>query len=66
MIQCLAPLPEDLDNPVLEKMPEPAPCLVPLKEDEGGIKRAKDNPVSCLASIATYSNRGNERLREGG
>ena len=36
-----SPLPEGLDNPVLEKMLEPAPCLVPSKEDEGGIKRAK-------------------------
>ena len=36
-----APLPEGLDNPVLEKMLEPAPRLVPSKEDEGGIKREK-------------------------
>ena len=27
MIRCLAPLPEGLENPVLEKMLEVAPCL---------------------------------------
>ena len=36
MIRCSAPLPEGLDNSVLEKMLELAPCLVPAKEDEGG------------------------------
>ena len=33
MIWCLAPLPEGLENPVLEKMLEVAPCPEPLKED---------------------------------
>ena len=33
MIRCLAPLPEGLENPVLEKMLEVAPCPEPLKED---------------------------------
>ena len=41
MIRCSAPLPEGLDNPVLEKMLEPAPCLVPSKEDEGGNKEGE-------------------------
>ena len=36
MIRCSAPLPEGLDNPVLEKMLEPSACLMPSKEDEGG------------------------------
>ena len=36
MIRCLAPLPEGLENPVLEKMLEVAPCPEPLKEDTGG------------------------------
>ena len=36
MIRCSAPLLEGLDNPMLEKMLEPAPYLVPSKEDEGG------------------------------
>ena len=33
MIRCLAPLPEGLENPVLEKMLQTAPCPEPLKED---------------------------------
>ena len=44
MIRCLAPLPEGLDNPVLEKMLEPAPCPVPAKEDEGGNKEGQSGP----------------------
>ena len=35
MIRCLAPLPEGLENPVLEKMLQTAPCPEPLKEDTG-------------------------------
>ena len=46
MIRCSAPLPEGLDNPVLEKMLEPAPCLVPSKEDEGGNKEGESGPPS--------------------
>ena len=48
MIRCSAPLPEGLDNPVLETMLEPAPCLVPAKEDEGGNKEAESRPHSLL------------------
>ena len=44
MIRCSAPLPEGLDNPVLEKMLEPAPCPVPSKEDEGGNKEGERGP----------------------
>ena len=44
MIRCSAPLPKGLDNPVLEKMLEPAPCLVPSKEDEGGNKEGEIGP----------------------
>ncbi len=35
LIRCSAPLPEGLDNPVLEKMLQVAPCPEPLKEDTG-------------------------------
>ena len=35
MIRCLAPLPKGLENPVLEKMLEVAPCPEPSKEDTG-------------------------------
>ena len=48
MIRCSAPLPEGLDNPVREKMLEPAPCPVPSKEDEGGNKEADSGPHSLL------------------
>ena len=41
MIRCSAPLPEGLDNLVLDKMLELAPYPVPSKEDDGGIERAK-------------------------
>ena len=44
MIRCSAPLPKGLDNPVLEKMLEPAPRLVPSKEDEGGNKEGESRP----------------------
>ena len=35
MIRCSAPLPEGLENPVLEKMLQVAPYPEPLKEDTG-------------------------------
>ena len=42
MIWCLAPLPEGLENPVLEKMLQTAPCPEPLKEDT-----VEDNAGGC-------------------
>ena len=48
MIRCSAPLLEGLDNPVMDKMLEPAPYLVPSKEDEGGIKEGESGPHSLL------------------
>ena len=44
MIRCSAPLPEGLENLVPEKILEPAPCLVPSKEDEGGNKEGESGP----------------------
>ena len=44
MIRCSAPLPEGLDNPVLEKMPELAPCPEPSKEDTGGNSESESGP----------------------
>ena len=35
LIRCSPPLPEGLDNPVLEKMLQVASCPEPLKEDTG-------------------------------
>ena len=46
MIRCSAPLPEGLDNPVLEKMLELAPCPEPSKEDKGGNKKAESGGIS--------------------
>ena len=48
MIRCLAPLPEGLDNPVLDKMLEPAPYPAPSKEDDGGNKEGQRGPHSLL------------------
>ena len=46
MIRCLAPLPEGLDNPVLKKMLELAPCPEPSKEDKGGNNEGESGPPS--------------------
>ena len=40
------PLPEGLENPVLEKMLEVAPCPEPLKEDTGGDNTGGRRPPS--------------------
>ena len=42
------PLPEGLDNPVLNKMLEPAPYPVPSKEDDGGNREGESGPHSLL------------------
>ena len=42
MIRCSAPLPKGLENPVLEKMLQIAPCPEPLKEDT-----AEDDKGGC-------------------
>ena len=46
MIRCSAPLPEGLDNPVLENMLELAPCSEPSKEDKGGNNEGESGPPS--------------------
>ena len=46
MIRRSAPLPEGLDNPVLEKMLELAPCPEPSKEDKGGNNEDESGPPS--------------------
>ena len=61
-----APLPKGLDNPVLEKMLEPAPCLVPSREDEGGNKEGESGPPSLpiltegMSASAREDNTGEE------
>ena len=49
MIRCLAPLPEGLENPVLEKMLEVAPCPEHLKEDTEGDNTGEHGPPSLPA-----------------
>ena len=46
MIRCLAPLPEGLANPVLDRMLKLAPYQAPSKEDEGGNKEAARRGIS--------------------
>lgn len=43
-MRCSAPLQEGLENPVLEKMLELAPCPEPSQEDKGGNKRGESGP----------------------
>ena len=65
MIRCSAPLPEGLDNPMLEKMLEPAPYLVPSKEDEG-VGEGESGPPSLfiptegMSASAREDNQGEE------
>ena len=67
MIRCLAPLPEGLENPVLEKMLEVAPCPEPLKEDTEGDNTGGCEPPSLPVptegmSVSTKEdNRGRKR-----
>ena len=46
MIWCSSPLPEGLDNLVLEKMLKLAPCPEPSKEDKGGNNEGESGPPS--------------------
>ena len=46
MIRCSVPLPEGLENPVLEKMLELEPCPEPSREDKGGNNEVESEPPS--------------------
>ena len=67
MIRCSAPLPEGLDNPVLEKMLELAPCSEPSKEDKGGNNEGESGPPSLpiptegMSASMKEDNRGTKR-----
>ena len=67
MIRCSAPLPEGLDNPVLEKMLELAPCPEPSKEDTGGNNMGGCGPPSLpvptegMSASMKEDNRGRKR-----
>ena len=66
MILCSAPLPEGLENPVLEKMVELAPCLEPSKEYKGGNNEGESGPPSLpiptegTSASVREDNRGEE------
>ena len=55
MIRCSAPLPEGLENPVLEKMLEQEPCPEPSKEDKGGNNEGESGPPSLPIPTAGMS-----------
>ena len=44
MIRCSVPLPKGLENPVLEKMLQIAPCPEPLKEDTAEDDKGRRGP----------------------
>ena len=66
MIRCLAPLPKGLENPVLEKMLELAPCPEPSKEDKGGNNEGESGPpplpipTEGMRASAREDNKGEE------
>ena len=66
MIPCSAPLPEGLENPVLEKMLKLAPCPEPSKEDKGGNNEGESGPPSLpipakgMSASVREDNRGEE------
>ena len=66
MIRCLAPLPEGLENPVLEKMLQTAPCPEPLKqgtmEDNTGGRGPPTLPI--LTEGASVSMKEDDRRRK--
>ena len=66
MIRCLAPLPERLENPILEKMLHAVPCPEPLEEDT-----VDDNAGGCrpptlpiLAEGASVSMKEDDQKRK--
>ena len=67
MIRCSAPLPEGLENPVLEKMLELAPCPEPSKEDTGGNNTGGRGPpllpvpTEGMSASMKEDNRGRKR-----
>ena len=60
------PLPEGLDNPVLEKMLELAPCPEHSKEDKGGNNEGESGPPSLpiptegMSACVKEDNQGEE------
>ena len=66
LIQCSAPLLEGLENPVLEKMLQTAPCPEPLKEDtvEDNVGGRGPPTLPILAEGASVSMReGDQKMK---
>ena len=67
MIRCSSPLPEGLENPVLEKMLKLAPCPEPSKEDTRGNNMGERGPPSLpvpteeMSASIKEDNRGRKR-----
>ena len=66
LIRCSVPLPEGLDNPVLEKMLQVAPCPEPLKEDTGEDNTGGRGPptLPILTEGASVSMKEDDRRRK--
>ena len=66
MIRCSAPLPEGLENPVLEKMLQAAPCPAPLEEDTVVDNTGGRGPptLPILAKGASVSMREGDQKRK--
>ena len=66
MIRCSAPLPEGLNNPVLENMLQVAPCPEPLKEDTVEDNAGGRGPpmLLILAEGASVSMREGDQKRK--
>ena len=66
LIRCSAPLPEGLENPVLEKMLQTAPCPEPLKEDTVEDNAGGRGPptLPILAEGASVSVREGDQKRK--
>ena len=66
LIRCSAPLPEGLENLVLEKMLQVAPCPEPLKEDTGKDNTGGRGPptLPVLIEGASVSMKEDDRRRK--
>ena len=66
MIRCSAPLPQGLDNLVLEKMLQVAPCPEPLKEDTGEDNTGGHGPptLPTLTEGASVSMKEDDQKRK--
>ena len=66
MIRCSSPLPEGLENPVLEKMLQIVPCPEPLKEDTAEDSKGGRGPptLPILTEGAGVSTKEDDQKRK--